>query len=123
MPMLRLIQTRIKIFSAYVAANDNSGFIFSLTKNKKLKLKNKERAINDRFNYGPTFGGGHNLWIYDKCNENNNSRADLANDSYEFPEGMDKKNKRDYSEWFTGQTDGTTDFKIIEYEVWEVQTH
>ena len=37
----------------------------------------------------------------------NQSYADLSNDSYEFPEGIDKNNKRDYSEWFSGQTDGT----------------
>jgi hypothetical protein len=61
---------------------DANAFIFSLNNNKYAKASN-DNAIYCASNYGPTFGGGHDLYIADKCNENSNNN-NYTNSTYNF---------------------------------------
>ena len=47
---------------------DNKAFLYSLTHNQKYGLNHPQYAAYDRYNYGPTFGGGHDLYIADNMN-------------------------------------------------------
>ncbi len=53
---------------SYCTDNSKESFIFSLTHNDKFTLTLPEYAIFNRQDYGPAFGGGHDLIIYDKSN-------------------------------------------------------
>ena len=59
------------------------GFLFSF-KNKdglepfKLHIKNYEHAIYGSSGYGPTFGGGHDIYIADGAGSNTNSYSNLG---------------------------------------------
>ena len=83
-------------------------FIFNLTNKKKYKLSDQKNvnAIYRHQGYGPTFGGGHDFNIADQCRSNNNSYC----------------NKSSYN---TGNTNllggnGTTNFQVSKYEVYQV---
>ena len=54
-------------------------------------VKSPSVAIYMNSRYGPTFGGGHDIYIADKANGNNNSYAKLSS-SYNPPSGV--KNRR-----------------------------
>jgi hypothetical protein len=58
----------------YVKDNTSSSFLFSLTLNKKYKLKSEQAkyAIANSANHGPKFGGGHDLEIVSNCNTSEN---------------------------------------------------
>jgi len=43
-----------------------------------IPIKNPECAIYTNNSYGPTFGAGHDLVIYDQCNTNTNSYSNLG---------------------------------------------
>jgi len=68
---------------------DPNAFIFSLInkQNKPLKMKCSkcEKALYCHRSYGPIFGGGHNLYISNNSNTNNDSHSNLGN-SYSFPD-------------------------------------
>ena len=83
-------------------------FIFSLTNKKKYKLSDEKNAdaVDRQDSYGPTFGGGHDLYISDNCKSYNNSYC----------------NKGSYN---TGNTNllgenGQTNFYVSKYEVYQV---
>ena len=40
-----------------------------------MNLTNQKKAIYSDSSYGPTFGGGADIYISDQCNENNSSFA------------------------------------------------
>jgi len=42
-----------------------------------MKPTSNSSAIYNRADYGPTFGGGHDLHLSNKCNENNSSYANF----------------------------------------------
>lgn len=83
-------------------------FIFSLINKKKYGLID-ELNKNDIYrhdSYGPTFGGGYDLYLANQCKSNNNSYC----------------NKSSYN---TGNTNvlglnGQTNFQISKYEVYKV---
>ena len=58
-----------------------TSFVFSLTNCDKFPLTNKEYTVYHDLSYGPTFGGGHDLYIADKANINSSSYAQI-NHSY-----------------------------------------
>ena len=65
----------------------STGWLFSLKNDpNKFTIKISQHATYCRADYGPTFGGGHDLHISDQCNANNASGADLG-DSYNLPAG------------------------------------
>jgi hypothetical protein len=76
----------------------------------------EQYAIVTDSNYGPIFGGGHDIVIGDGCNY-------AANSSACFPTSYncDSKyynNQESYAD-FSGATSGCN-FKVIEYEVFQV---
>ena len=96
---------------------DPNSFIFSLInkKNKPIKMKlSRSYGIFCHSNYGPTFGGGHDLSIADKSNANLDSYSFLGI-SYiheDFNEGSNE------AQSFLA---GSIQFKVLEIEVYTKQ--
>jgi hypothetical protein len=87
-----------------------SGFLFSLTLNKKYKKTAIDWELYGSIYNGPTFGGNNNLKIDDRCNENNaENYAYNTNGLFYEAEAFDK---------FTGGF--TQRFEVLDYEVFEV---
>ncbi len=88
--------------------NTADSFLFSLTKNHKFTLVDKEKAIRSKINYGPIFGNGRDLLIANKANKNTSSWSNV-NVSY----------KNDECTTIHGSPIGDH-FKIKEWEVWKL---
>ncbi|XP_046861427.1 uncharacterized protein LOC124454695 [Xenia sp. Carnegie-2017] len=74
----------------YIRANRS--FIFSLKNNYglppfKSEVVKPQYAIYDYSAYGPTFGGGHDLYISDNANSNYYSHSRWFGHSYKLPNG------------------------------------
>ena len=91
-------------------------FLFSLNKpdNQPYKMtvyRYPQYGMYCKYNYGPTFGGGHDLHIADNCDKNTNSYSYLGN-TYKLPTGYN---------YGTTQAKtllaGSYGFKVDEYEV------
>jgi hypothetical protein len=98
------------------ANNSVDHFMFSLTNNHKLLLtQNAANCIYQESSDNPVlrFGGGHDLIIYDKAHENNNSNV---NPGYTFTNGNYAFNDNASHIRFGG----AKNFKIKEWEVWRV---
>lgn len=54
---------------------DENSFIFSIDEKEKYPVSQTKYSIYNNDSYGPTFGGGHDLYISNFCNENNLSSA------------------------------------------------
>ena len=73
--------------------------------------RDSEYAMYDDSSYGPTFGGGNDLYIADNCDKNTNSRSHLGV-TYQTPAG-----------YITGAPEtrsllaGSSFVKVDEYEV------
>ena len=83
-------------------------FIFSLANEQKYELIDQldTNAVYRDNSYGPTFGGGNDLYLADQCKSNTNSYC----------------NKSSYN---TGNTNvlglnGQTNFQVSNYEVYKV---
>jgi len=71
---------------------DANAFIFSL---RRLGYQNKQRlnvtsssnALFGYYYYGPIFGAGHDIYVSDNSNQNNNSYSNLGH-SYQLPNNM-----------------------------------
>ena len=72
-------------------------------------------AIYDNSNFGPTFGCGHDIFLSDKCHQNNNNRCNIpcsfVNEKY-------KNGQKSYMD-FCGAKNGYN-FRVTEYEVFQV---
>ncbi len=44
---------------------------------KKFKLTQPEKSICCYSNYGPVFGGGHDIKVFNECNKNESSYFDF----------------------------------------------
>ncbi len=75
----------------------------------------EQKAIADRIDYGPVYGGGHDLCIADKCNQNNSG----ANFPTSYNCGSKYQQNQQTYTLFSGATNGYN-FRVIEYEVFEV---
>ncbi len=76
----------------------------------------EQNAIYDHIKWGPVYGGGYDLCIADKCNQNNGSAANFP---YSYNCGSKyEMNQQSYT-LFSGATNGYK-FRVIEYEVFEV---
>ena len=79
---------------------------------------NDDNLIYCRSDYGPTFGGGHDLYIANNCNSNSSSHANFPN-TYNW-EGLQKySNGQQSYTAFSGATSGYN-FRVEEYEVFAV---
>ena len=69
-----------KMTGNYSYVRDENAFIFSIDKRKKYSLKRADYAIcGDPQHF--TFGGSHELTIWDKCISNDNSKDYTSNDN------------------------------------------
>ena len=87
---------------------DEFAFIFSLTNKQKYQQKDKfyGTAIYRSNGYGPTFGGGYDIYISNGCTGNSNSYANKSNyetGNYNIIGGS-----------------GQTNFQVSYYEVYRV---
>ena len=57
----------------------SNGFIFSLDDKSIYYNKSNQNEIRCNSGYGPTFGGGHDFYICDKCNTSNSSYDNSGN--------------------------------------------
>ena len=92
---------------------DATAFIYSLTHKAKCdKQKNTQYSIHDIYNYGPRFGGGCDIAIFDNCNTDTGNYCDPNRppySSYELPNGPDNT--------FMA---GSKNFTVKEIEVYQV---
>jgi len=92
---------------------DPEAFIFSLTHKTKLsKQKDTSHSIHCSKDYGPMFGKGHDICIYDSCNTNNNSNS-YGNTTYDLPQDVDSST----------YLAGAHKFKVKDIEVYSVKTY
>ena len=54
---------------------DENSFIFSIDEKEKYPVSQAKYSIYNNDSYGPTFGGGHDLYISNFCNQNNTNYA------------------------------------------------
>ena len=80
-------------------------FIFNLSNKEKYELIDQfnVNAIYRNNSYGPTFGGGHDLYVVDQCKSSNSSC-----------------NKSSYNTGNTNILGGNNSFRITSYEVYQV---
>jgi hypothetical protein len=91
--------------------NDPQAFIFSLDTKTKLTCHNQNYVIYCNSSYGPTFGGGHDIWI-----SNNWDSGTYSNCGYSYG-----KNENITSPYYlTGNTDNSYAFTPVEVEVYQV---
>lgn len=57
----------------YIA--DEKSFIFSIDEKEKYPVSQTKYSIYNNDSFGPTFGGGYDLYISNFCNQNNTSYA------------------------------------------------
>ena len=104
--------------------NKESSFIFSLKKvneneNQSNFIKYNKNITNttgdiySTSSYGPTFGGGHNIKVYDNANTGNHC-YDRASESY-YERGTFENGKYGYLSGEPNQT-----YNIQNYEVFQV---
>ena len=93
----------------------NNAFLFSLknsdNQHYKMPVNYPNNAIYCSPTYGPTFGGGHNLYISDNCHVNTKSYSNLGY-YYKAPTGYIYGTDQARS-----LLAGTIKFKVDEYEV------
>ena len=95
----------------------NGSFLFTLTNNngtaptKFPNTQNYEWAVYHRSDYGPTFGGNHDLYISNNYLNNKSSYCSLG---YSYPDVLGQGNSI-----FSGDIN-TTSFKLKELEVFKL---
>jgi len=112
--------TSAKWESSDKGVRDDKAFLFSLTKNKKYKIKEdqKKTAIYMKNDYGPLFGGiKYTLVINNECNNNNKSYSQLGMKYTGY------ENNEDDCGTFIGYESSKkeTNFIVDDYEVYEVE--
>ena len=76
-------------------ASTSNAFIFSLRNKEgvapfKSTVTNPSNAIYKRSSYGPTFGGGHDIFIFRNANGNSASYTNFGY-SFSVPSGVKKQ--------------------------------
>jgi hypothetical protein len=87
-PTVTLVRaTNSRVFGGFVECSWNqngnyaagSGFLFSLkTPPTRFNIQNSSNSLYGAAGYGPTFGGGHDLFISDQSNSNSSSYSSLG---------------------------------------------
>ncbi len=91
----------------YCSDEEGKTFLFSFNLKRKFNLKNRDLAILCSCEMGPVFGGGSDLEIVDKCNENINKYSD-------FGFSFDSENVSKEAFY------GAENYLVKDYEVYEV---
>ena len=102
--------------SGYAPDPSLASFLLSVDLGEVFRLKDANKAIYCHTGYGPIFGGGHDMYISDGCNGNNNSGCNFPY-SYDG-NGKYEKNQQAWTA-LTGSTNSNY-FKVLEYEVYQV---
>jgi hypothetical protein len=109
---------------------DSSAFILSLRRNvagfnvttdaRRFNVTSPTYAILDKSDFGPSFGGGYDLYLSDMSSISNNSYCKLGN-SYQYPSGYDAFSIN-ASNYLTGCMDnmGICKFSTAEIEVYQL---
>ena len=96
--------------SGWVSDNSRRTYIFSMDMREKFVPQENQNLICRNKSYGPMFGGGHDIFIYDECNSNSNSHAEFPNTYNREGENKLKKTQEN-SRIFSGGKG----FKVVEY--------
>ena len=105
--------------SNYVHDAGMRSFLLQLDFHEKMTLKDHNHLIYYQSDYGPTFGGGHDLHISNDCYNSNGSYCNFA---YTYNHEETKKYAyQNQVTWtaFCGASGGYN-FKVLEYEVYKV---
>jgi len=86
-------------------ANDSKAFVFSLDNKECYKYNNSGNSIYCHTSYGPTFGGGHDLYLSNGCLTKNDCYTNQS--SYDY-------NGKNYA------LNGSSNFTPEVYEVYQV---
>ena len=101
------------IFTEGEFVYSTEAFLFSLNnpdnKPYKMTVYRNQNATYCRYDQGPTFGSGYDLYIADKCDKNTNSYSNLG-DTYKLPTGYTYGNNQSLLA-------ASYYFKVDEYEV------
>jgi hypothetical protein len=99
--------------------SDSSAFLFSLRRNgtsnnHKLQIIDEEYAIYGCPDYGPTFGGGHDIQIQDRSDIQVGSYSKLGN-CYQYPTGYSYGTENNKC-FLSGTVDGwlTTEIEVYQ---------
>ena len=114
------------IFGGYTPIEWNSSggykcdvdtFIFSLTNPSGIPIKfnnaKPQYSVDDSSNYGPTFGGGNDIYISDNCNSNANSYSNLGHSFSGCPHKFESVEAKTF-------LCGSYKFRVEELEVWQL---
>ena len=85
-------------------STDGINFLFSLDTLQLYKNTSGSNHTYHNESYGPTFGGGHDLYIANECLNNNSSYS--------------KKN--DYGMTSSFELNSVQSFKVLDYEVFKI---
>ena len=85
-------------------STDGINFLFSLDTSKFYKNTTGNYHTYHHESYGPTFGGGHDLYIADGCMNNTSSYS----------------SKNDYGMTSKYELNGVQSFKVLDYEVFKI---
>ncbi len=89
--------------------NDETGkaFLFSLTLKEKYKCISPKHSIVYNENYGPTFGGGHDIYLSDNADSSSKCYAKFPH-SYNLQVDGTNKYENNQKIWtlFSGATNG-----------------
>ena len=91
---------------------DKNAFLFSVDRKMKFPVKSPNMAIYAHAGYMTTFGGGHDLYLAANCNTHQSNYSNLGH-SYDASKLSSNDSKNALG--------GAYQFKVEEYEVFEVQ--
>jgi hypothetical protein len=103
----------------YNRDNNRETFLFSVSLKEKYQIVNTTYGAYNQAGYGPTFGGGHDLYISDNAHANNNAAYCNFGHSYNL-NGKYQAGAASYAA-FSGSTTGQFYCKFKEWEVFEVE--
>ena len=103
--------------SGWLNDSERRAFIFSLDMGEKFVPQRDNSLIYRDSTYGPIFGTGNDIGIFDDCNNSNSSFVNFPN-IYNRAGGNKLVNNKDTYRMFSGGD--TYNFKVVEYEVFQL---
>jgi hypothetical protein len=99
---------------------DSNAFIFSLRRSgnsnkERFNVTNPDYAIYSYYWYGPTFGGGNDIYVSDNSNKNSNSYSNFVH-SYQLPQNLTS-----WSDEAKNYLAGSYTWQTTEIEVYQVK--
>jgi TLD len=96
-PTITIVKANNRVFGGFTQiswtgaqgyVSDKEAYLFSVDREQQFFVKKDTAgyAIYDSTGYGPTFGGGHDLYIATNSNQNQNSYSNFGH-SYALPAG------------------------------------